>query len=140
MNPVDLNNDLYEGAAATLSGGVVNRGFHVSGQRYFPRKLEDITAGEEYDFASSHVRWCSSGFLAAVQRGDALIQQIQGADLLLLPALSRLVELRHLRNRAWLVAFDYLYSVSTVHLVLPQPREIRQRTYQLQHVMYIYSD
>ncbi|KAG8882844.1 hypothetical protein FRB97_007668 [Tulasnella sp. 331] len=78
MNHVDFSKELDEGAAATLSGGVVNRGFHQLGKRYFPRRLEDITAEDEYDFASSHVRWCDLGFLAAMQRGDALIQQVQG--------------------------------------------------------------
>ncbi|KAG9027771.1 hypothetical protein FRB95_007403 [Tulasnella sp. JGI-2019a] len=78
MNPVDLNEDLYEGAAASLAGGVVNRGFHVAGKRYFPRRLEDIHAEDEYDFASSHARWCLAGYMAAMQRGDSLVQQAQG--------------------------------------------------------------
>ncbi|KAG9027772.1 hypothetical protein FRB95_007404 [Tulasnella sp. JGI-2019a] len=77
INPASLSEQRDLGAAATVSGGIVNHGFRWSRQRYFPRSLEDIVAEEEHDFASSHIKWCHSSFRAALQRGDALLQIMQ---------------------------------------------------------------
>ncbi|KAG8997274.1 hypothetical protein FRB95_003580 [Tulasnella sp. JGI-2019a] len=84
MNPVSLSEQRDVGAAATVSGGVVNHGFRWYRQRFFPRRLEDIIAEEEHDFASSHIKWCHSSFHAALQRGDALLQQLQATCLCVL--------------------------------------------------------
>lgn len=63
-----------------MSAGVVNRPFIDSGPRYFPRRQEDINDAEgEQDFATIHLRWCWLGIRVAVRRGDAMIQQVQGA-------------------------------------------------------------
>lgn len=84
VNPFDREAELHEGGAAVFSAGVVNRQFNDSGPRYFPRRQEDLTDGEdEADFAAIHLKWCWAGIRVAVRRGDAMTQQAQGASIVL---------------------------------------------------------
>ncbi|KAG8857239.1 hypothetical protein FRB96_005914 [Tulasnella sp. 330] len=73
MNPLDLNEPLYVMAAALMTGGAVNHGCRYVTSLYLPGTFED----EDHDFASAHLQWCRLAFYPALERGDALIQQMQ---------------------------------------------------------------
>ncbi|KAG8882848.1 hypothetical protein FRB97_007672 [Tulasnella sp. 331] len=77
LNSVQVNAKLHEGGTAAISAGFIKRTSFSSTVRYQPKKVEDIEADREYDFASIHAKWCNMGIGPAVQRGDSLIQQVQ---------------------------------------------------------------
>lgn len=79
LNPVLVNTKLDEGGTAAMSSGVFKRTSHGNHPRYQPRTVEDLEGDREYDFAYIHTKWCYTGLRPAVQRGDSLLQQVQGA-------------------------------------------------------------
>ncbi|KAG9015675.1 hypothetical protein FRB90_004494 [Tulasnella sp. 427] len=52
-------------------------------KHYFPRTLEDVMdeAGEE-GFGASHIRWAAASLRLSVQKGDRLLQLLQGRSLI----------------------------------------------------------
>ncbi|KAG8882847.1 hypothetical protein FRB97_007671 [Tulasnella sp. 331] len=90
LNSVQVNAKLHEGGAAAISAGFIKRTSFSSPIRYQPKKVEDIEADREYDFASIHTKWCNTGIGPAVQRGDSLLQQASGWSKLAIDVLSSL--------------------------------------------------
>ncbi|KAG8882845.1 hypothetical protein FRB97_007669 [Tulasnella sp. 331] len=101
MNPLDLNEPLYVMAAALMTGGAVNHGCRYVTSLYLPGTFED----EDHDFASAHLQWCRLAFYPALERGDALIQQMQDAFTLYIKASSLLGKVKTFNGR-----FRYKYT------------------------------
>ncbi|KAG9043658.1 hypothetical protein FS837_009293 [Tulasnella sp. UAMH 9824] len=79
-DPPAKNGDPESGATASFHSAILYRKYgNIRRNQYFPRKLEDVMGEDDNSFGDSHMKWSNATFRMAMQRGDRLIQLLQGA-------------------------------------------------------------
>ncbi|KAG8905657.1 hypothetical protein FRB99_008498, partial [Tulasnella sp. 403] len=76
--PPNLN--YWKGATASFNSGIIlTKEGEKGGDKYFPRRVEDMMAVEEGGFGTAQLRWCAAVFRLALLKGDRLLQLVQAS-------------------------------------------------------------